>query len=224
MRTKPGFTLIELIVTIAIMGLMFGLLVPLVDRSLGGNRLANDAEVFRSKLEEIRLTAGSTQNADESSTSTHTGTLTYDEVGYYAIWLHQDNYNGGNGKEHYDIVRLSYPVNGTSAQIPCRPIDVQPQAWTESGPCFIERVEMSRGVDLKCLLCSQTNGNHFLAFSVPAGQFFEVETKGNVWEETTFMSDVGEDPDAPILELTYNNKTATVTIDRYTGKASVNYN
>jgi hypothetical protein len=65
-----------------------------------------------------------------------------------------------------------------------------------------------------------------LAFSVPAGQFFEVETNpaGNAWEETTFLSDAGENPAGSVLELTYNGKTAKVTIDRYTGKTAVTYN
>ncbi len=220
MRTKPGFTLTELLVAIAIMGLMFGLLVPLLDRSLGGNRIANDAEVFRSKLEEIRLLAGSTRNEDESSTSTHTGTLTYDEVGYYAIWLHKDDYNGGNGLQHYDVVRLSYPVNGTSAAIPCKPNDVQQQAWLMSGDCFVERIEMSKGVDLKCVVCESGDRNYFLAFSAPAGQFHEVSTPGvgqpfleRIWNHT-----------GPILELTFNGKKATITVDPYTAKTAVTYN
>lgn len=219
MRTKPGFTLTELLVAIAIMGLMFGLLVPLVDRSLGGNRIASDAEVFRSKLEEIRLLAGSTRNEDESSDSRHAGAVTYDEVGYYAIWLHSDSYNSN----HYDVVRLSYPVNATSAQVPCKPNQAQDQAWNQSGDCFVERITMSKGVQLSCKVCGDTRdsrSNHFLAFSVPAGQFFEVETNaaGTIWEEKPW-SETG-----PVLELTFNGKKATITIDPYTAKSAVTYN
>lgn len=223
MRTKAGFTLTELLVTIAIMGMMFGLLVPLVDRSLSGNRLANDAEVFRAKLEELRLMAGSTQHSDESSTSTHTGTVQYDEVGYYGIWLHSDSLGKLDG---YDIVRLSYPVSATATEVPCKPADVQTQAFNESGQCFVERVKLSPGVRLSCKICDparENSSNHFITYSVPAAQFFEIETVGSRWEETTFRSDPGENPDAPVIELTYNQKTATVTIDRYTGKASVTY-
>jgi prepilin-type N-terminal cleavage/methylation domain-containing protein len=220
MRTKPGFTLTELLVAIAIMGLMFGLLVPLVDRSLGGNRIANDAEVFRSKLEEIRLLAGSTRNEDESSESRHSGALTYDEVGYYAIWLHKDDYNGGNNLNHYDVVRLSYPVNGTSAEIPCKPNDVQQQAWDKSGPCFVERIEMSKGVDLTCSVCERGNRNYFLAFSAPAGQFHEVSSPGT---GQPFLERNWRDT-GPVFELTFNGKKATITIDPYTAKTAVTYN
>lgn len=211
MATKRGFTLIELLVTIAIMGLMLGLLVPIVDRSLGKNRVANDAEIFRSKIEEVRLLAASTQQSDESPGASG---LPYDETGYYAIWLHSDAYRSS----HYDIVRLSYPLNASGA--PCRPNEVQQQAWNQSGPCFVERVTVSRGVNLSCKICGATaelRSNHFIAFRVPTRQMFHIRAEGNAWIED------GAAFGNPLLELTFTSKKATVTIEPYTAKVGVTY-
>ncbi len=209
MRNKPGFTLTELLVTIAIMGVMFGLLVPVVERSLGGNRLAADAEIFRAKLEEIRLRAGSTQSGDESSTSFHRGTQPYDEVGYYAILL------SGND-QFYSIVRLAYPVSGTHPGV-CKPGTAIQHARAQGGVCFVERVNLSAGVTLSCPLC--VNGsNHFLAFSVPAGQLSHVKLVNNVWQETVWTES------SPIIRLSYNGKNAAVTVDPFTARVGIVYN
>ncbi|QQG50006.1 MAG: type II secretion system protein [Candidatus Berkelbacteria bacterium] len=210
MATKRGFTLIELLVTVAIMGLMLSLLVPMVDRSLGKNRVATDAEIFRSKIEEVRLLSGSTQQTDETPGSN----FTYDETGYYGIWFHSDAYRSS----HYDIVRLSYPLNASGA--PCKPGDVQLQAWNQDGPCFVERVNMSKGVTLSCKICGDTaesRSNHFVVFRVPTRQMFHIRVEGSAWiEEGPVFGN-------PLLELTFTNKKATVAIEPYTAKVGVTY-
>lgn len=210
---RQGFTLIEVLITIAIIGMLLALLVPMVDRSLGKNRVATDAEIFRSKLEEVRLLSGSTQQADESSTSEHTN---FDETGYYAIWLHSDAYRS----DHYDIVRLSSPVNATGQDVPCKPNDVQTQAWDQSGPCFVERITMSNNVKLSCKVCGPGLGdrnNHFLAFRVPTRQFYDVHVVNGVWVEDRPVFN------GSVIELTFSGKTAKVSLEPYTGKVKVTY-
>lgn len=213
MRIKKGYTLIEALITMAIIGLLLGLLVPLVDRNLGKNRLANDAELLRSKVEEVRLLAGSTQLQDESGESVHP---TFDEAGYYALFVHSDAYDS----DHYDIVRLSYPVDATAPEVPCKPNDVQSQALNQSGPCFVGRIDMSRGVEFSCKMCGATpefRSNHFLAFRVPTRQFHHVYVSDEQWTEgePVFTN--------PAFELTFSGKTARVSIEPYTAMVKVEY-
>lgn len=56
-RPESGFTLIELVVALAIIGLILGLVLPLLGRRAPGTALAVAASEIRSVLSEARITA-----------------------------------------------------------------------------------------------------------------------------------------------------------------------
>ena len=117
---RAGFTLIELLVSIAIIGLLSALLVPSIDRTLSRNNIANDVDLIRSKIEETRLLAGSTQQADGAT------------VGYYAVVF------PAGRPTHFSIIRVQ-DSSGTNCPIS--------QALSEPN-CLIEEVSLSKGVEL----------------------------------------------------------------------------
>src|SRR3990167_7907097 len=109
--TKRSFTLIELLIVIAIISILIGVLVPSMSRSLSGNWLSSDVEVLRAKIEETRLLAGSTQNADEQAgTPELPGTA---RVGYYGIYLPSNDQLDDPAKQYYAIVKVSSPLDQT---------------------------------------------------------------------------------------------------------------
>jgi len=211
-KHQRAFTLIEALVTIAIIGMMLGLLVPLIDRSLSKNRLSNDVEILKSKLEEVRLLSGSTQQADEIVPDQGD----FDSAGYYAVLLHANAYQN----QSVDIVRLSYPVDSTDPNVPCLPETAQQQAFSQSGPCFVERIILSRGVTINCRICGPTQeyaSNHLLAFRIPTRQLHHIHVIDSRWTEDVPVYE------NPVFELTFQDKRATVSIDPYTGKVTATY-
>ena len=76
---KRGYTLIEVLVTIAIVALLTILFIPDISRSLKNNNLAGDVELVSSSVQSARLLSGSTQQVDAGSNNSSTG--------YYGVYF-----------------------------------------------------------------------------------------------------------------------------------------
>src|SRR3990167_5446871 len=173
--TKRSFTLIELLIVIAIISILIGVLVPSMSRSLSGNRLASDVEVLRAKIEEARLMAGSTQTNDEQIGKDLPNT---DRVCYYGILFPtQDMIDNANnpqrGTSFYAIIRLSRPIQSwptTGDGIGyCSPTGdtngILDQAIKGIGACLVERVNLTGGVAFDS---SALPGQRIVGFKVPS--------------------------------------------------------
>lgn len=198
---SQAFTLVELLVSVAIISLLIALIIPNIDRSLSKNNLSNDVELFKAKLEETRLLSGSTQQIDEYYGDA--GSTSQDATGYYGILLHR------GARAYFSIVRLSYPIAAVSA---CMPANVITQAENQSGECFIERVNLTPGVKTAAL-----PENFFIVYRTPVQELSKVVRTGGGW-----IVDVPTFP-TPLFQLTYESKTAKVDVDDYTGRVTVQY-
>lgn len=228
---KRAFTLIELLIVIAIISILIGVLVPMVSRSLSRNRLASDVEVLRAKIEEARLTAGSTKTNDEQIGVNIPG---IDRVGYYGIYFPPQNILGDsrnyNHKPFYAIVRLSKPFTSEDTGY-CSPSTMINDALLGGGPCLVERIDLSDNVlyDLTTLLQQRMIG-----FVVPSEQLVELEqpvganncnlANGYCWVENSNGPVFDQKVlNKPYLALKYQKKIAKINIEPYTGKLLVTY-
>lgn len=230
---KKSFTLVELLIVIAIISLLIGALIPTLDRSLSSNRLSGDVEVMRSKIEETRLLSGSTTSNDEISGDEIAGT---DKVGYYALYFPPNDWlnapaNPSPSLPYYAIVRISDPIRGVSADGYC-PIDIAAQhAGLGKGNCLVERVNLSNGVDF---VRSFSAEHRFIGFRVPQQEIVELycETpcKSDRWRinsSPSFNRNTANPPgqiNQTYVQLKYKNKTASIILEPFTAKMTVNYN
>ena len=200
---SKSFTIIELLVTVAIIGLLVALLIPNIDRSLSKNQIVNDVDLFKAKLEETRLLAGSTQQIDESSNNIDPNNPGADEVGYYAIVIPPDD------STYFNIVKMSHPVtNGLCTA------EIVIDNDLNSG-CIVERVNLSKNITLS----NRSNLYQFIVFRVPTQQISTLELGAN-WEVVPLVFD------NPVFELRYLDPaelTATINIDSYTGRVTASY-
>lgn len=229
--TRRSFTLIELLIVIGIISILIGVLVPSMSRSLSGNRLASDVEVFRAKIEETRLLAGSTQTADEQSGVEVEGK---DRVGYYGILIPAGNvYLSEPSNQYYAIVRLSNPVTQTREDQGyegyCSGLNAFNDAHNGSGSCLVERINLTKGV--KFDRADPYNLDFkILAFRVPSQQLTEIYCPHNCSRyDPSHNFTVVPEPlfnlyaEGVYLQLADKNKKATIKIESYTGKLIVQY-
>jgi prepilin-type N-terminal cleavage/methylation domain-containing protein len=212
MARSRGFSLIELLITIAIIGLMLGLLVPIVDRALGKNRLANDVELFRSKLQEVRLLAGSTQSDDEVP---NLDPNIRDQVGYYALFIPGAS-RGGN---YFAVIRLSDPINlvgNPENYCSVTQAIVHVEDGGDDQYCLVEKIKLSGGVDY----VNTSQPDRIIAFKVPSRQLTELVYQVNAW---VIIPEPKFDWSSNPLKLTFGGKTATVSLEPYTAKVQVVY-
>lgn len=223
-RSKASFTLIELLIVIAIISILIGVLVPNISRSLSGNRLASDVGVLRAKIEETRLLAGSTQTNDEMIGNELPAT---DRTGYYAVLIPSAQLLGGANPNYYALVRLSRPLNqNKTEQGYCGDVrEVINQTVKGVGHCLVERVNLTKEVSF--YVTDGRNDRHrFIAFRAPSQQVVEIychdEYCDNALENIEPKFDKGV-VNGNYFELSYRDKTAAITIEPYTGKLTVLY-
>lgn len=196
---RVGFTLIEVLISIAIIAVLSALLVPSIDRSLSRNNLANDVDLLRSKIEETRLLAGSTQQADSKTT------------GYYALFL------PGGTNTYFSILRIDDTTNTC-------PLGAAVGQANSGGDCVVERVSLSKNVSLQN---GQGNSGKLVLFRSPTQQLSESHHKGycnasgcyTPVDGPPLFSSWGTD-----VKLQFKTKAATVILEDYTGKLKVTYN
>ncbi|HUD21138.1 MAG TPA: type II secretion system protein [Candidatus Saccharimonadales bacterium] len=191
---RRGFTLIELLVTIAIIGMLTGLLVTNIDKSLSQNRIANDAQLFSTKVEEVRLTAASTQSSDEQSVSP----TTKQDIGYYGIYL-------GVDKHSFYLLKLPSDLTG-----------ITDSDLSTNTNFVVQKEVLSSGVTV---VGGSNHSDEVLAYRVPSQELFCLKRNSTTgkWSATTPIFS------SPFFQLAYQKKTASVKIDDYTGKVEVSY-
>lgn len=200
---RRGFALIELLISIGIVSLLIALFITNFDRATASNRLAEDAELIKSKIEQARLLAGSTQITDEPAGSS--GDSNYDPAGYYGLYMPKDT------TTQLQLVRVPYPAGRFT------PGDCFERETIVIGGdltvCLVETIVFNRGVEF-----TYTGESRIIAFRVPTQQYFTI-IKSNppnpIWIEWTATNTF-------TLRLTPSNKKASIVI-KPTGKVDVLY-
>lgn len=198
---RRGFTLIEVLVVIAIVGVLTILLIPNINRSLSKNNLAGDAQLLSSKIETARLLAGSTQKAEGN-----------DAFGYYGIYLPPQTGNT------FQVIRVSADPNNAGAMtLPCNANDIITNKFPAK--CIVETITLSQGVTMTFAGSSY----RFVLFRTPSQQAYFADDSANPGSLV-----IGDAPGAvfqPGIKLQYGSKTVTMNINNTTGQvSSVTYN
>lgn len=203
-RVHGGFTLIELLISIGIIGIMLTLLIPNIDRSLSKNDLANDAELFKSKVEETRLMAGSTQQVDADQGLIGAGQVR--KTAYYAMFIPTTSH------DYFAIVRLSSELDIPTAP-GCTMINVEAAVNDPSvgnQDCIVQRNRLSRSVTLA------SANPRIIIFQIPSQTVFEGRKNGINW--------VKRNPDFGwSFTLNLGTKSATLSVEDYTAKITTTY-
>lgn len=187
---RQAFTLVELLISISIIGILLALVIPNIDRSLSGNDLANDAEIFKSKVEETRLLASSTQQVDSGAN---------DAGAYYGVYLPSDP-----NKRFYTIVRVT-----ASGTCPASAVVMASNDPTQSQVCIVQRIALSRKVTF------ETVTEQLILFRVPTQQTFKaVSSSSPAWKADTpnFSAGAVLKYDTKRATLNIEAYTAKVTI------------
>jgi len=198
---QKAFTLIELLVSMAIIGLLVALMVPAINRSLSNNNIANDADLLKAKLEETRLLAASTQQADT-------------QKGYYALYLPK-----GNPVSYFAILRLTASSTDDTFVAPCTAEIAMGQAIADDPnnfSCVVDRVNLSSNVVL-------LNGgaDRLIIYRSPNQELFEGRIAADThWHALSPVFNWGANVK---LKLQSPAKVATISVDAQTGKLTIAY-
>lgn len=150
---KRGFTVIDLLISISIIGLMLGLLVTNMDHSLSRNRIANDAELFAAKVEEVRLMAGSTQSIDEQAVNPDSD----NDVGYYALYVPESG-------DYFYILKLPTNIPRNFAQ------------GSNLDKYVVQKNSLTKGVSIVA-----RNSSQLVAYKVPTQQLYAINWDSAKW-------------------------------------------
>lgn len=181
-QPRSGFTIIELLISIAIMGLLTALFVTNFDRATAGNRVSGDIEVFQAKLNQTRLLAGATENNQN-------------QVSYYALYLPK-SYGTYN---FYRIVRIT-SLSPDATACPLNKVITYPLPAND--PCAVEQVGFSPGVQMRFppgrFPGPSSDPAVIFAFKVPTQEIFRIDYDPTTKSGTLVM------PEFDCFALDYN--------------------